>query len=511
MKRFFRITPMLLMAGLFGVAAVSFGQKAELYDVLFGEKDKQLKEYKNQQADLLSPGHYTQAVEQYAKAKDEFKKGKEAAEVRKRLTEVEAAFKQLDNTLWTGKELFEEVLKSREDALNARAPEFALEEFNAAEDLLRSAGSAMEIADKEMARERANKARAKFRDSELNAIKKSIVTPAHEALTAAEKQKADKNAPKSYAKARTLLTLAEEILNSNRYAVSEATAKAEEASYQAQHTVKISELLLSKKLSPEDIVLLYEDGLAKVARELGYNAAFDQPLAEIITTMANSIKSLKDEKQQLGKDLQEKQEELEKMTKAHEEEIATIREEMTAVKKHVNELTSRTESDLAQAQQKESQLQQELARKQAELVLKEQKEAKIAKIRTMFLPEEAKVLLEENRLIIRLMSLSFPVGKATIQPAYFGLLSRVQRGIREYPEAKIVIEGHTDSSGDERYNERLSTKRAEAVREYILSNMVLATDQIEAIGYGESRPVANNDTEEGRAQNRRIDVILTIN
>ena len=49
-----------------------------------------------------------------------------------------------------------------------------------------------------------------------------------------------------------------------------------------------------------------------------------------------------------------------------------------------------------------------------------------------------------------------------------------------------------------------------AVRAYILSNMVLATDQIDAVGYGESRPVANNDTEEGRAQNRRIDVLITI-
>jgi len=48
------------------------------------------------------------------------------------------------------------------------------------------------------------------------------------------------------------------------------------------------------------------------------------------------------------------------------------------------------------------------------------------------------------------------------------------------------------------------------VRAYILSNMVLAADQIDALGYGESRPVANNDTEEGRAQNRRIDVLIAI-
>jgi OmpA-OmpF porin, OOP family len=491
------------LAFTFGIALDAFSQKAELYEVLFGEKDKQLKEYKSKQADLLSPGHYAEAVENYAKAKDDFKKGRDTGEVRKKLADVEAAFKQIDNTLWSAKGIFDEVLKTREDALNARAPEFAIEDFNAAEDFLRAAGAAEETADQDMARDKANKAKAKFRDSELNAIKKSIMTPAHAALAAAEKAKADKAAPKSFGKAKTLLTLAEEILNSNRYAVSEATAKAEEAIYQAQHAVIITQLLQSKKFSEEELILLYEEGFAKVATELGYNAAFDQPFADIVTTMANSVKSLKDEKQQLGRDLLEKQEQLESQKKTHDAKLAEAQ-------KHIEELTSKTETNMALAQQKESALQQELDRKQAELLLKQQKEAKIAKIRAMFLPEEVQVLLEENHLIIRVLSLSFPVGKAIIQPAYFGLLSRVQRGIREYPEAKIVIEGHTDSSGDERYNERLSTKRAEAVREYILSNMVLAADQIDAVGYGESRPVANNDTEEGRTQNRRIDVVLTI-
>ncbi|HOT97277.1 MAG TPA: OmpA family protein [bacterium] len=494
--------PLLFILIAFAAATV-FPQKAELYDVLFGEKDKQLKAYKNSQADLLSPNHYATAVENYARAKEDFKKGKETAEVRKRLTEVETAFKQMDNTLWTGKAIFEEVLKAREDALNARAPEFALEDFNAAEELLRAAGAAQESADTQLCREKANRAKAKFRESELNAIKKSIMTPAHAAIAAALKAKADKYAPKTCARAKELLTLADEILNSNRYAVSEATSKAEKAIYEAQHALRITDLLQTRNLAGEDLILLYEEGLAKVTKELGYDAPFDQPVSEILATMAASVKSLREDKQQLGRDLQEKQEQLEKEQQAHAAALAQS-------KKQIEELTARSESNSALAQQKQTALQEELTRKQAELKLKEEKEARLAKIRQMFLPEEAKVLLEGNHLIIRLQSLSFPVGKAVIQPGYFGLLSRVQRAIREYPEAKIVIEGHTDSSGDERYNESLSSKRAEAVRLYILSNMVLAEDQIDAVGYGESRPVASNDTEEGRAQNRRIDVILTI-
>ncbi len=502
-SRSLTFTVILACALLLAAVMPALSQKAELYEVLFGEKDKQLKDFKNQKADLLSPNFYTEAVEKYAKAKDDFKKGKETEEVRKKLSEVEAVFKKIENTLWTGRGIFDQALKAREDALNARAPEFTLEEFNAGEEALRSAGGSEELGDQDGAREKAAKATAKYRDSELNAIKKSVMAPAREAYRAAEKSEAGKFAPKTLDKAKTLVTLSEEILNSDRYAVADATAKAEESIYEAQHAIQIKELLKNKKYTQEELVLLYEEGLGKIARELGFAAAFDQPLDEVFKTMINSISSLKAEKQQLGTDLAEKQEMLEKNQKEHDDNMAKAR-------KQIDNLLAKTETDLALAQQKEAALQEELAQKQAELAAKREKEAKVAKIRDMFLPGEATVLQEGNRLIIRLLELTFPVGKSVIQPSYFGLLSRVQRAIREYPEAKITIEGHTDAIGDERYNETLSTKRAESVRAYLLANMVLSAEMIEAVGYGESRPVANNETEDGRAQNRRIDVVLVI-
>jgi outer membrane protein OmpA-like peptidoglycan-associated protein len=72
----------------------------------------------------------------------------------------------------------------------------------------------------------------------------------------------------------------------------------------------------------------------------------------------------------------------------------------------------------------------------------------------------------------------------------------------------VVIEGHTDSTGSETLNQKLSRDRAESVRQYLIQNGTLSADKISAKGYGSSRPLASNATASGRAVNRRIDVII---
>jgi outer membrane protein OmpA-like peptidoglycan-associated protein len=103
----------------------------------------------------------------------------------------------------------------------------------------------------------------------------------------------------------------------------------------------------------------------------------------------------------------------------------------------------------------------------------------------------------------------FATGSSQIETEYFALLRKVQDAIRVFPGSSIVVEGHTDSFGSDETNLTLSQQRAEAVRAYLLANMRdLPPDDIEPVGLGESRPVANNETVEGRAKNRRIDVVI---
>ena len=114
----------------------------------------------------------------------------------------------------------------------------------------------------------------------------------------------------------------------------------------------------------------------------------------------------------------------------------------------------------------------------------------------------------DDALTIRLIGLSFQSGKAIIQPEYFTLLSKVQRAIRIFPEFQVVVEGHTDAVGDDRYNKKLSVNRANAVQAYITASMGLPDSKVTAVGYGETKPIASNDSNIGRQQNRRIDIIL---
>lgn len=82
--------------------------------------------------------------------------------------------------------------------------------------------------------------------------------------------------------------------------------------------------------------------------------------------------------------------------------------------------------------------------------------------------------------------------------------------LQEYPDTNIEILGHTDSKGSRKYNQRLSEKRADAVASYIKSNAVTAS-RISIKGLGESEPVASNATDEGRAENRRVEFVITAN
>jgi outer membrane protein OmpA-like peptidoglycan-associated protein len=103
-----------------------------------------------------------------------------------------------------------------------------------------------------------------------------------------------------------------------------------------------------------------------------------------------------------------------------------------------------------------------------------------------------------------LQGVQFETGKARLLPESFERLESVVEFMTYKKSARVEISGHTDSVGKPRDNQRLSERRARAVRDYLVSKGI-ARDRIETVGYGSERPIASNDTEEGRQQNRRIE------
>jgi outer membrane protein OmpA-like peptidoglycan-associated protein len=132
-------------------------------------------------------------------------------------------------------------------------------------------------------------------------------------------------------------------------------------------------------------------------------------------------------------------------------------------------------------------------------------------IEKMFSSEEARVFREGNSIIMRLVGLSFDSGASQIKSANFDLLAKVEKAIDVFPRSEITIEGHTDSHGGDDFNQTLSQARAESVQQYMINAMRIPTYRLIATGYGETRPVASNETEAGRARNRRIDIVIKPN
>jgi outer membrane protein OmpA-like peptidoglycan-associated protein len=87
-------------------------------------------------------------------------------------------------------------------------------------------------------------------------------------------------------------------------------------------------------------------------------------------------------------------------------------------------------------------------------------------------------------------------------------MAKVSGILLAYPGLKIQLEGHTDSVGSDEYNQKLSEERAEAVREYLVSQGVPG-DTVTAAGFGKSKPVADNSTAQGRQQNRRVEMVVS--
>ncbi len=101
----------------------------------------------------------------------------------------------------------------------------------------------------------------------------------------------------------------------------------------------------------------------------------------------------------------------------------------------------------------------------------------------------------------------FDLGKSTIRPESYAVLQKIVDVMKEYPNAKFEIEGHTDSSGSLALNERLSKERAASVKDYLVT-IGMDASRLTSVGYGPSKPIASNKTAAGRQQNRRVEISL---
>lgn len=106
------------------------------------------------------------------------------------------------------------------------------------------------------------------------------------------------------------------------------------------------------------------------------------------------------------------------------------------------------------------------------------------------------------------LNIQFDHDKSNIKPQFEPEVDKAARFLAQYPNSDAIIEGHTDSNGSDDYNQGLSKRRAETVKMALISKYGINPNRLTAVGYGESRPIATNETSDGRYTNRRVMVVI---
>jgi OOP family OmpA-OmpF porin len=106
------------------------------------------------------------------------------------------------------------------------------------------------------------------------------------------------------------------------------------------------------------------------------------------------------------------------------------------------------------------------------------------------------------------LNVEFDTNKAVVKDKYHNEIKKVADFMKTYPNTTAVIEGHTDNVHTAQYNQQLSEDRANSVRQYLIKNFGIKESRLTAVGYGLTKPIASNNTEEGRQKNRRVQAVI---
>jgi outer membrane protein OmpA-like peptidoglycan-associated protein len=473
------------LLALFLLGAGTGAAQDELRRTFFKEADAAKAAADELDARLLSPRAYKAGTDDYEDAEVALERGRNIEYVRRKASDAEANFRQAAETAELAKSALAQVMKSRQDAANARAPELAREVWDKAQREFGNAIRYLERGDLKNAQKNDIEATTFYRDAELIAIKAQYLNETRQLLANAERARVDRYAPITFGKAQQLLADAERELNENRYDTDLPRSLARQANYEAKHAIYLSEVVRDvrdKDLTVEELVLQWEDPLINIAGE-----------ADILPVMSEGHDELEGELVAFIENQRNEIQRLEQEVDANILRLADMEDEIRALDERLGGATAERAA-LVQ-------------RLQAEENIK----AQFEQVEKMFSRDEARVFREGDKIIIRMVGLTFDSGKAEIKQEDFNLLAKVEKAIDVFPRSELIIEGHTDSYGGDASNQRLSQQRAEAVQQYMINAMRIPSYRLIATGFGETNPVANNETASGRARNRRIDIVIKPN
>jgi outer membrane protein OmpA-like peptidoglycan-associated protein len=294
--------------------------------------------------------------------------------------------------------------------------------------------------------------------------------------------RADRYAPQAAQRARELLAQATTALATvppNTAAAARLAAEAETAAREALALTRYLRAARERDATAEDLATAWRDAVEAIAAAADLAGDPNRGPDEAGKAVADSVRELRATATRQAEELNQQA----LRVAALEDEIRELDARLAGVSSTARDLGERLDA-------------------------RERAQQQFQRVEQAFPAGTATVLRAGDNILIRLQGLAFASGSSRLPTAGQQLLGSLGAAATAYPRARWSVEGHTDASGDSGANQRLSQQRAEAVREFLLNELDLPAGRVAAVGYGDSRPIARNDSAEGRRQNRRIDLVL---
>ncbi len=440
---------------------------------LFSDAESVMQTARDKGAPLLAPESFEEAMDAYEKADKRYKKKQKVDSIKNDLANASTYFYKSIESADLARITFKSTIKARKDALGVNAARLAQDEWSKAEKQFKSAAIALETGSLSGANKKASNAESTYREAELIAIKSSYLSQIRELLDKAKKERVSKYAPDTLEDAEILLRKAERELTENRYDTDYPRSLAKQSLYQAKHSLYLANYIRKLKdddVTTEQLILKMETPLASIGDTLDMVAEFDEGVDVAAKKINANIEDLLRDSQ----------------------EYAELKMKMAKLEKEHAVLENR------------------LGIQSKRLANQEAQQEKIDAINKLFSPHEAVVFMQGDDILIRAVGLSFAPGSSKVNTENIRLLKKLEQVFDIFRGYDVRVEGHTDSFGSDSANMALSFDRANAVREYFTVNMPGFSDALsKATGYGETQPIANNETAAGRTKNRRIDLVFS--
>jgi outer membrane protein OmpA-like peptidoglycan-associated protein len=270
--------------------------------------------------------------------------------------------------------------------------------------------------------------------------------------------------------------------------------------YEAINAVQIAEAMGAAKYTP--------DIFAKAQQELQNAQALDGKKSQrkvMITYARGAVQDAEDARVSTLRKMQEEKERQQQLAVQQSQEAAQ-QAQMTAQQEALQRAQAdakRAQAEAAEANARAAQVAAEHSAQQATNQTEQMRERLRQQLSQVLATQET-----ARGLIVNMSDVLFDTGQYTLKPDAREKLAKVSGILLAYPDLKVQVEGYTDTVGSDEYNLTLSQHRGDAVRDYLISQGVGAGNTT-STGYGKSNPIADNATAAGRAQNRRVNLVVS--